>query len=292
MKNVRDELKALIQEFSDKPFVQHNELQESKDEVERLLRRFGLIDIPFELKKIKKLLHHVSFPEYDILMNVRIQKEKKNGMLGDNVGYSYSLEAIESYTDKKDRLLALIEKYKDDDFADEYFFKEAKDALRILLDQNNLNDVIFEMKEIHARNCRGDIEEEHQVTFPQFGIMTPLTIDTHQVMSRGERDDVYHYSFKEEEKYVYTPQPESEYNLTFYDAVGACLNGEGFIRGENFKAGIYGRSKDDTLVLVDGADYHKVMFNMMIYKDALRQRYKLFSVALPSEIGLVQNKEG
>lgn len=291
MKNVKDEIKALIQEFSNKPFFQHNAIQEPKEVVEQLLRRFGLGDVVFELITVEAFSCGISFVEYDVQVNLLIQKEKKSGVLGDNDVFSYFFQAVESYTDKKDRLLALIEKYKEDDFADEYFFKEAEDALRTLLDNNNFGDVVFEMEEVSSTNFRGYIKEEHHVTFPQFGIMTMLKIDTNQVMSRGEKDDVYYYSFKEEEEFEYKPQEKAEYHLTFLEAIAACIDGKGYIRGENFKAGVYGRLKDDTLVLVDGGDYHKVLFNMMIYKDAFKQRYKIFHVALPSEIGLVQNKQ-
>lgn len=79
---------------------------------------------------------------------------------------------------------------------------------------------------------------------------------------------------------------KSEYTLSFQEAIERCLNGEGFIRGEDYAPGIYVRNENDVLVVVDGKRNHVVDFNMMITKGALRQKYKLFSVANNKAIGL------
>jgi hypothetical protein len=79
---------------------------------------------------------------------------------------------------------------------------------------------------------------------------------------------------------------EIEYNLSFQDAIEKCLNGEGFIRGKDYAPGFYIKNLNDVLVCVDGKKHHQFDFNMMITKGALREKYKLFTVANNKEIGL------
>lgn len=81
-------------------------------------------------------------------------------------------------------------------------------------------------------------------------------------------------------------EQKNEYTLSFYEAAEQCLLDRGFIRGENFAAGVYVRNQDDTLVMVDGKHYHQVIGPLFVSKGVLRQKYKLFEVANKKAIGL------
>lgn len=67
------------------------------------------------------------------------------------------------------------------------------------------------------------------------------------------------------------------YWLSFYEAVDKCINGEGFIRGERFKNGVYVKMQGDNLIAVDGLHSNKIIGNLYIGKGILNQKFKLFN---------------
>ncbi|MFF0828843.1 hypothetical protein ACFYU8_18540 [Brevibacillus sp. NPDC003359] len=75
------------------------------------------------------------------------------------------------------------------------------------------------------------------------------------------------------------------YDLTFFEAVEKCLNGQGFVRGSDFKPGLYVENRNGVLVLIDGTNY-SIVDNMFISKGVISQKYKLFNVANKKELEL------
>lgn len=67
------------------------------------------------------------------------------------------------------------------------------------------------------------------------------------------------------------------YCLSFYEAVEKCINGEGFIRGDKFKKGVYVKKQGDTLIAVDAFNSNKIVGNMYIGSGIISQKYKIFT---------------
>jgi hypothetical protein len=66
------------------------------------------------------------------------------------------------------------------------------------------------------------------------------------------------------------------YNLSFYEAIEKCINGEGCIRGDKFKDGVYVKKQGETLIAYDGFNSNKIVGNLFISLGIMSQKYKLF----------------
>jgi len=66
------------------------------------------------------------------------------------------------------------------------------------------------------------------------------------------------------------------YNLSFIEAVTQCLEGKGFIRGNNFKKGVYLAEIDGVIAVIDGNKMHKVLYDLTIGKGILKQKLKYY----------------
>lgn len=78
---------------------------------------------------------------------------------------------------------------------------------------------------------------------------------------------------------------KSNYELSFIDAIQACLNKQGFIRGDDFGNGIYVKKDDDgLLILIDGNNYHRKHMTLYINDGLMNQKWKLFQVANQTEL--------
>jgi len=69
------------------------------------------------------------------------------------------------------------------------------------------------------------------------------------------------------------------FNLTFFEAVTKCLDGEGFIQGSDFADGVYVKVNGDTLVSIDGSNFHREIGPLQISRGITRQKFKIFNVA-------------
>ncbi len=74
------------------------------------------------------------------------------------------------------------------------------------------------------------------------------------------------------------------YSLSFYEAVEKCLNGEGYIRGDQFKDGVFIKRQGETLIAIDGLHGNRVIGNFYISSGVLSQKYKLFNCAEKDEL--------
>lgn len=74
------------------------------------------------------------------------------------------------------------------------------------------------------------------------------------------------------------------YNLSFYEAIEKCCNGEGFIRGENFKDGVYVKKVGETLVAIDAFNLNHVIGNLYVSEGIMSQKYKLFQNIADEEL--------
>lgn len=74
------------------------------------------------------------------------------------------------------------------------------------------------------------------------------------------------------------------YSLSFYEAVEKCLKGEGFIRGDKFRDGIYVKKQGETLIAVDAFHSDKVVGNFYVSAGILSQKYKVFHDAVKEEL--------
>lgn len=74
------------------------------------------------------------------------------------------------------------------------------------------------------------------------------------------------------------------YNLSFYEAIERCCNGEGFIRGENFKDGVYVKKVGETLIAVDAFNLNHVIGNLYVSAGIMAQKYKLFQSIVEEEL--------
>ena len=66
------------------------------------------------------------------------------------------------------------------------------------------------------------------------------------------------------------------YSLTFYEAIQKCVDGEGYIRGDRFKDGVYVKKQGENLIAIDGFNANKVVGNLYISSGIMSQKYKLF----------------
>lgn len=74
------------------------------------------------------------------------------------------------------------------------------------------------------------------------------------------------------------------YSLSFYEAVEKCINGEGFIRGESFRDGVYVRKQGEKLVAVDAFNSNKVVGDLYVSTGIMSQRYKLLENIADEEL--------
>lgn len=74
------------------------------------------------------------------------------------------------------------------------------------------------------------------------------------------------------------------YNLSFFEAIERCANGEGFIRGEKFRDGVYVKKQGETLVAVDALNSNKVIGNFFISTCIMAQKYRLFEGVSAEEL--------
>ena len=71
-----------------------------------------------------------------------------------------------------------------------------------------------------------------------------------------------------------------KFDLSFEEAIKACLNNEGFLRGENFKKGVFIANEDGVLVVKERANFgYTTLNNFMITKGSLEQNYRLLIAA-------------
>lgn len=74
------------------------------------------------------------------------------------------------------------------------------------------------------------------------------------------------------------------YNLSFLEAIEKCLNGEGYIRGDKFRDGVYVKKQGETLVAVDAFNSNKAIGNFFISTGIMAQKYKLFEEVSAGEM--------
>lgn len=74
------------------------------------------------------------------------------------------------------------------------------------------------------------------------------------------------------------------YDLSFFEAIEKCANGEGFIRGDKFRDGVYVKKQGETLVAIDVFNSNKVIGNFFISTGIMAQKYKLFECASDEEL--------
>ena len=78
---------------------------------------------------------------------------------------------------------------------------------------------------------------------------------------------------------------KKNYDLNFLDAIKACLNKDGFIRGEDFAKGMYVKADEDrVLIMVNGNNYHRKHMTLYISTGLMGQKWKLFSVANKTQL--------
>jgi hypothetical protein len=86
----------------------------------------------------------------------------------------------------------------------------------------------------------------------------------------------YNKSFKGGERRVYS--------LSFFEAIERCVNGDGFIRGDKFRDGVYVKKQGETLIAIDAFNSNKVIGNFFISTEIMAQKYKLFDSVLDEEL--------
>lgn len=74
------------------------------------------------------------------------------------------------------------------------------------------------------------------------------------------------------------------YNLSFFEAIEKCANGEGFIRGDKFRDGVYVKKQGETLIAVDALNSNKVIGNFFISTGIMAQKYELFDCILDEDL--------
>jgi hypothetical protein len=74
------------------------------------------------------------------------------------------------------------------------------------------------------------------------------------------------------------------YNLSFFEAIEKCANGEGFIRGDKFRDGVYVKKQGETLIAIDAFNSNKAIGNFFISTGIMAQKYKLFDCVLAEEL--------
>lgn len=73
------------------------------------------------------------------------------------------------------------------------------------------------------------------------------------------------------------------YNLSFFEAIEKCANGEGFIRGDKFRDGVYVKKQGETLIAIDALNSCKVIGNFFISTGIMAQSYELLDCLLDEE---------
>lgn len=285
--NRKEEISALIEEYKGEVILEEAYIVDIPIMVENFLRKYGLPDVEFTVTA-RDLLENISvyivdFFNDELFAKITVHKVQKVGLFEETVAYRYIIDA---YKRDDHRLLEIIRTFTGNVFMDEYNYKEPETAIRELLTLNYLEHMEFEIETIDEEAFRGYVSGEYKVTFPAYGIMATMVLETTQRYSRGEQDDNYLYSFKEEESEKVPVQTPTDYPLSFWEAAERCLNNEGFIRGNDFAKGVYVRCKDGTLVAIDGGDLHREIGSMQVTNGMRTQKYKLFSVANAKTIGL------
>lgn len=74
------------------------------------------------------------------------------------------------------------------------------------------------------------------------------------------------------------------YNLSFFEAIEKCANGDGFIRGDKFRDGVYVKKQGETLIAVDALNSNKVIGNFFISTGIMAQKYELFDCILDEDL--------
>lgn len=74
------------------------------------------------------------------------------------------------------------------------------------------------------------------------------------------------------------------YSLSFYEAVEKCMKGEGFIRGDRFRDGVYVKKQGETLIAVDAFHSDKIVGNFYISAGIMAQKYKVFHTPAKEEL--------
>lgn len=74
------------------------------------------------------------------------------------------------------------------------------------------------------------------------------------------------------------------YELTFFEAIEKCAKGEGFIRGDKFRDGVYVKKQGEALIAVDAFNSNKVIGNFFVTTAIMAQKYKLFENAFDEEL--------
>ncbi|MFJ8528297.1 hypothetical protein [Bacillus sp. NPDC094106] len=70
-----------------------------------------------------------------------------------------------------------------------------------------------------------------------------------------------------------------KYELPLMEALERCLNGEGFMRGDGFKRGIYVKLHEGMLITVDANQMHSYVDTFILSTTLQSQKFKIFSVA-------------
>lgn len=72
---------------------------------------------------------------------------------------------------------------------------------------------------------------------------------------------------------------KTKYDLTLMEALERCLNGEGFMRGDGFKSGVYVKLHNGMLVTVDANKMNSYIDTFIVSTTLQSQRFKIFPVA-------------
>jgi hypothetical protein len=78
------------------------------------------------------------------------------------------------------------------------------------------------------------------------------------------------------------PRPSA----TFFEAIEKCANGEGLIRGDKFRDGVYVKKQGEVLIAVDAFNANKVLGNFFVSTAIMTQKYKLFEDPSDEELQL------
>lgn len=74
------------------------------------------------------------------------------------------------------------------------------------------------------------------------------------------------------------------YNLSFFEAIEKCANGEGFIRGDKFRDGVYVKKQGETLIAIDALNSNKIIGNFFISTGIMAQKYELLDLISDEEL--------
>ena len=77
------------------------------------------------------------------------------------------------------------------------------------------------------------------------------------------------------------------YNLGFFEAAEKCLHNKGFIRGKEFKEGVFVENVGGVLTMRERTEHnYHYLGNLPLTLPILSQKYKLFPVANAKELEL------